>query len=509
VAFQKRNLDFATYREPSMSVAAAVERVPWTPKLIRVMAGLLLSLFVAALDTTVVGTALPTIARELGSFELYPWIIAGYLITATTTVPIWGRLADIRGRRVVLLVGVLIFVIASALCALSPSMGWLIAFRTLQGIGAGCIQPIVFTVVADIFPLPQRARLQGVFSSVWAIAAIAGPALGALFVSTIGWRWIFTINIPIGIIATGLIWGYVERRPELADRRIEIWSTALLTVGVVLLLIGLGTGSRSASPIWPLLPPAVAMLGAFAWLEWRAPSPTLPLRLLRNGVIGSAIVTSVLAGTVMFGVTTYIPLWVQSVQGGSAYQAGVAVGAMAVGWPIMSGVAGFIMVRVGYQRLVLAGGLALLAGTLLLAFGPVASNLSWTVASTLVMGAGIGTFTAPLLIVIQSSVGWAQRGALTAFYQFSRTIGGAVGVAVMGIVLQRYLSSAHAPFLARTELRAGLDAIFTILVAVSLAIVATAIGVVLGSRRSTIPATRTGRTDPSAITSRREPNTAN
>ncbi|HET9849128.1 MAG TPA: MDR family MFS transporter [Candidatus Dormibacteraeota bacterium] len=467
-----------------MSATAAIERVRWTPQLIRVMAGLLLSLFVAALDTTVVGTALPTISRELGSFELYPWIIAGYLITATTTVPIWGRLADIRGRRVVLLVGVLIFIIASALCAISPSMGWLIAFRTLQGIGAGCIQPIVFTVVADIFPLQQRARLQGVFSSVWAIAAVAGPALGALFVSTIGWRWIFTINIPIGIIATGLIWGYSERRAEVADRRIEVWTTGLLTVGVVLLLIGLGTGSRSASPIWPLLPAAAAMLGAFAWLEWRASSPTLPLRLLRNGVIGSAIVTSILAGTVMFGVTSYIPLWVQSVQGGSAYEGGVAVGAMAVGWPVMSGVAGFIMVRVGYQRLVLAGGLALVAGTVLLALAPVGSNVSWTVAATLVMGAGIGTFTAPLLIVMQSSVDWGQRGALTALYQFSRTIGGAVGVAIMGIILQRYLTNARSPLLARMELRAGLDAIFLLMVVTSLAVVATAIGVVLGSRPS-------------------------
>ena len=473
-------------------MTAAVDRVRWSPQLIRVMAGLLLSLFVAALDTTVVGTALPTISRELGSFELYPWIIAGYLITATTTVPIWGRLADVRGRRVVLLVGVLIFIIASALCALSPSMGWLIAFRTLQGIGAGCIQPIVFTVVADIFPLQQRARLQGVFSSVWAIAAIAGPALGALFVSTIGWRWIFTINIPIGIIATALIWGYAERRPQLADRRIEVWSTVLLTVGVVLLLIGLGTGSRSASPIWPLLPPAVAMLSVFGWLEWRASSPTLPLRLLRNSVIGSAIVTSILTGTVMFGVTTYIPLWVQSVQGGSAYQAGVAVGAMAVGWPVMSAVAGFIMVRVGYQRLVLAGGVALLAGTLLLAFGPVASSVLWTVAATLVMGAGIGTFTAPLLIVMQSSVDWASRGALTAFYQFSRTIGGAVGIAIMGIVLQRSLTSAASPLLARAELQAGLGAIFIILVAIALAVVATAIGVVLGARGSTTTGARAG-----------------
>jgi EmrB/QacA subfamily drug resistance transporter len=489
-----------------MSATAAVERVPWTPQLIRVMAGLLLSLFVAALDTTVVGTALPTISRELGSFELYPWIIAGYLITATTTVPIWGRLADIRGRRIVLLVGVLIFIIASALCALSPSMAWLIAFRTLQGIGAGCIQPIVFTLVADIFPLQQRARLQGFFSSVWAIAALAGPALGAVFVTTIGWRWIFTINIPLGIIATGLIWAYRERRPEVRGQGIDVASAVLLTVGVVVLLVGLGTGSRSATPIWPLLPPAVAMLGAVAWLEWRASNPTVPLRLLGNRVIGPAVITSILAGTVIFGVTSYIPLWVQSVQGGSAYEAGVAVGAMAVGWPIMSSVAGFVMIRVGYPRLVLAGALGLVAGTLMLALGPIGYGIPWTVAATLVAGAGIGTFTAPLLIVMQSTVDWSQRGVLTAFYQFSRTIGGAVGVAVMGIVLQRFISSAHTPFQARTELQRGLDTVFILMLAVAIAVLLTAIGVLLGSRRSTTPAS--GPRTVSAITRQGDPSTA-
>src|SRR6202162_6029109 len=164
-------------------MSVQLDRVRWTPQLYRDMAGLMVSLFVAAMDATVVGTALPTIARDLGSFQLYPWIVAGYLITATTTVPLWGRLADLHGRRRVLLVGIVMFVVASALCAASPSMVWLIAFRTLQGIGAGCIQPVVFTIVGDIFPLQQRARLQGLFSSMWGVAAIVGPILGALFVS--------------------------------------------------------------------------------------------------------------------------------------------------------------------------------------------------------------------------------------------------------------------------------------------------------------------------------------
>jgi EmrB/QacA subfamily drug resistance transporter len=461
-----------------------VERVAWTPQLVRVMAGLMLSLFVAAMDATVVGTALPTIARELGSFELYPWIVAGYLITATTTVPIWGRLADLRGRRPVLLAGILIFIVASALCAASPGMGWLIAFRTLQGIGAGCIQPIVFTVVGDIFPLRQRARLQGFFSSMWAIAAIVGPLLGALFVSTIGWRWIFTINIPIGLIAAAMIWGYNERRPEQATARtLDPRGAVLLTIGVTVLLIGFGTGSQSANPIWPLVALAIVLLVAFVRVEWRSANPTVPLDLLRHRVIGPAIAISALAGTLMFGVTAYVPLWVQAVQGGSAYEAGVAVGAMSIGWPVMSAISGFLMVRIGYQRLVLAGSLALLVGSLMLAFGPASLGPLWTGIATLIIGAGMGTFVAPLLIVIQSSVEWGRRGAATALNQFARTIGGAIGVSLMGVLLQRFVASARVPLQGREQLTQGLHWDFVVLVALAVLVLASALAVLLASRK--------------------------
>lgn len=463
-------------------VSATSDRVAWTPQLVRIMAGLMLSLFVSAMDSTVVGTALPTIARELGSFELYPWIVAGYLITATTTVPIWGRLADVRGRRVMLLAGLVTFILASALCAASPSMLWLIVFRTLQGIGAGCIQPLVFVVVADVFPLPQRARLQGFFSSMWAIAAIVGPALGALFVSTVGWRWIFTINVPIGLVAGALLWGYRERRPEPAgSRAIEVRGAALLTVGVTVLLIGLGTGNQSATPIWPAVAAAVILLGAFVAVEWRSPNPTVPLRLLQHRLIGPAILIATIAGTLMFGVTAYVPLWVQSVQGGSAYAAGVAVGAMSIGWPVASSVSGFLMVRFGYQRLVVAGALALLAGSAMLAFGPAPWGPVWTGTASLVVGVGMGAFASPLLIVVQSSVDWSRRGAATALNQLSRTIGGAIGVSLMGIVLERYVSAAHAPLQAREQLRAGLHTDFIALVALALAVLAAGVVVLVAS----------------------------
>jgi len=370
-------------------------------------------------------------------------------------------------------------------------MPWLIAFRTLQGVGAGCIQPVVFTTVGDIFPIAQRARLQGFFSSMWAIAAIVGPGLGALFVSTIGWRWIFTINIPIGIVAAALLWGYAERKDQRVKARLEIRGAVLLTVGITVLLVGLGTGSQTATPNWPVVGIALLLLGAFVALEWRSRNPTVPLHLLRHRIIGPAILIGLIAGTLMFGVTAYLPLWVQSVQGGSAYEAGVAVAAMSFGWPIASSVSGFAMVRIGYQRLVVIGALGLVAGSLMLAVGQPNSGLLWTGGASLIIGVGMGTFTAPLLIVIQSNVAWAQRGAATALNQFSRTIGGAIGVAVMGIVVQRYVGSAHAPLEARSELYRGLHSDFIGLVVLAAGVLVAGIAVLLASRqqRLGVPAT--------------------
>ncbi|TMG26091.1 MAG: MFS transporter [Chloroflexi bacterium] len=466
----------------------AITRLNWTGDLVRVMAGLMLSLFVAAMDSTVVGTALPTIARELGEFQLYPWVFSGYLITATTTVPIWGRLADRYGRRLVLLTGITIFVTASMLCAASPGMAALIVFRTLQGVGAGCIQPVVFTLVGDIFPLPQRARLQGFFSSMWAVAAVIGPAIGAVFVSTIGWRWIFLINLPIGLVAGTLIFSHRERRPEaVVDAGIDVRSAMLLTAGIGLLLWGLGTGSQTAAPVWWAIGAGTAMLAAFGLVEMRSRRPLLPLDLLRSPVIGPAVMVGAIAGTVMFGVTAYVPLYVQQVLGGSPYAAGVAVGAMSIGWPVTSTTAGFMLVRVGYQRLVLAGALALVAGSLMLALAPATLGAFWMTAGSLVIGCGMGLFTAPLLIVIQSSVAWNRRGAATALNQFSRTIGGAVGVSLMGVLLQLYLGSARDPLAAHAQLAAGLRADFIVITGLSACVLAVSLVILRTSRGARVP----------------------
>lgn len=456
--------------------------LPWTPQLVRVMAGLMLAIFVAAMDTTAVGTALPTIAHELGQFSLYPWIFTGYLLTSTTSVPLWGRLADRHGRRPVLLAGIALFVAASVLCGVSPGMGWLIVFRTLQGIGAGCLQPLVFTVIGDIFPLGQRARLQGLFSGMWATAAIVGPILGAVAVSTIGWRWIFDVNLPVGVVATILVWGYREHRPERRGARLDFSSAVLLTAGCALLLAGVGTGSASASPSWPLIAAGAAVLAAFGWVEAHTGTPTLPFDLLRDRVIGPAILVATLAGTLMFGALTYIPLYVQDGLGGTAYAAGAAAAPMSLGWPVASVIAGWTLVRVGYQRLLVIGSLALAAGAVMLLISTPALGSLWVSSSSAVIGFGLGLFTAPLLIVIQNRVSWDRRGAATALNQFSRTIGGAIGVSLMGVLLQSYVRAGGSSG-PRDRILAGIHADYAVLLGLAILVVIAGVGILVGARQ--------------------------
>lgn len=473
---------------PPPATAHTRESLPWTPQLVRVMAGLMLSLFVAAMDLNVVGTALPTIARELGGFSLYPWIVAGYLLTSTTTVPLWGRLADLRGRRRVVMAGIAVFVGSSVLCGLSPSMLGLVIFRTLQGIGAGCIQPVTLTIVGDIFPVAQRARLQAFFSGMWAVSAVVGPLIGAGFVSSpLGWRWIFGVNVPIGLVATWALFGYREQPGEPGAGGFDVAGAVGLTAGIAALLIGLGTGSANAQPMPLVLVLAAAILVATLAWEARLHNPTLPLDLITHPVIGPALLAALFAGTLMFGMTTYGPLYVQGALGGSAYAAGAAIAPMSVGWPIGSVLTGRLLLRVGYRPLIVAGGVFQVLGALLLAL--VARSPGGVIAASAVMGFGMGLLATPVLIVIQSTVPWARRGAATALNQLSRTIGGAVGVSLMGVVLQARVGAMGSSALrsgraaARASLAAGLETIFWLLVAVACATLVTTLGIMLAARR--------------------------
>jgi MFS family permease len=335
----------------------------------------------------------------------------------------------------VLFTGLAIFVGASALCGSAHSMLTLVLFRSLQGVGAGCLLPVTITVVGDMFPMAQRARLQGLFSGMWGVASIVGPLLGAALVSTIGWRWIFGVNLPIGLAAAVLLWSFRDR-VQGTRAKVDYPGALLLTAGVALLLFGFGTGGGGPQLNGPALGAAVVLLALFLLVEMRSQSPTIPLHFLANPVIGPAVLTAVIAGTLLFGLTSYIPFFVQAGLGGSAYQAGAALAPLTIGWPVASVISGRIMMRFGYQRLTLVGTVLMVAGTgLLLAPAPV-NPIVWVGLATLVIGLGMGTLNTPLLIMVQSVVEWGDRGAVTALNQFSRTIGGAIGVALMGTLLQ-------------------------------------------------------------------------
>ncbi|MHB8507350.1 MAG: MDR family MFS transporter [Candidatus Dormibacteria bacterium] len=427
--------------EVTVEANTTISHIPWTSQRIRWTAGLMLAMLVAAMDSTIVGTALPTIGAELGHFSLYSWVFSGYLLTATTTVPLWGRLADLYGRKLVLYAGLGIFVGASVLCGSAHSMLALVLFRALQGLGAGCLQPVTTTIVGDLFPLRQRARIQGLFGGMWALAAVSGPLLGALLVSTVGWRWIFIVNVPIGLAAATLLWSFSDRVK--GDRvSIDYLGALLLTAGVGFLLFGFGTGGAGSHVQLPLIALAAVVLAAFVVVERRAASPTVPLRFLTDSVIGPALLLSVLGGTLFFGLTSYVPLYVQAGLGGSPTSAGAALSPLTLGWPLAAVVSGRLLIRVGYQRLVLAGTLLILIGTGLLAAPPPIAPVVWVGISTMVIGTGLGTLLSPLLVVLQSMVGWGDRGSVTAMNQFSRTIGGAIGVALLGILLASRISGA-------------------------------------------------------------------
>ncbi len=410
-----------------------------------VTAGVMAGIAVAALDSTVVGTAMPTIIGQLGGIEQYGWVFAAYLLTATTTVPVFSTLADVRGRKPIFMGGLVLFVGGSALCGLSQSMLMLIIFRAIQGLGAGALQPIAFTIVGDIFPPRQRARMQGVFSSVWGVAAIAGPALGGLITGTVGWRWVFYINVPVGLVAGVLIGAFLHEQIEHRQHRLDIAGAVSLTFGVALLLLAASEGSTLGwlSPI--ILGSAVGgvlLLAVFVRAERAATEPLISVDLLRRPIVAAGLAIGTLAGVVMFGLTAYVPPLVQGVMGGSPLAAGLAVGAMSIGWPIGSVVSGRAILRWGVRPIVLIGTALLVAGTGLLTQAGTVQSLLYTAVATAVTGLGMGFTTTPLLVAIQGAVSWQQRGQATGLVQFSRTIGGAAGTGLLGALLAASVGSA-------------------------------------------------------------------
>src|SRR5262249_44734040 len=411
-------------------------------RVILVTAGIMLSLLMASMEATVVATAMPTIVSHLGGLAIYSWVFSAFMLASTTTMPIFGKLSDLYGRRPVYTAAMALFLVGSFLCGKAQSMPQLIAFRVVQGLGAGGLVPLAFILIGDMFTLEQRAKMQGLFSGVWGVSAIVGPLLGGFLVDQISWRWVFYINVVPGLIAAGVIWFGLEDRDResyVTAPQIDYAGAGLLMVGVVTLLMGLfelGTASG-----WALLALAAVLLTGLVWVERRASDPILPLPLFRDVIFATACSQGVLAGWAMFGSVSFVPLFVQVVLGTSATAAGVTLAPMTLGWTFASIIGSRLLLRLSYRTLALIGmGLLTLGAVLMSQIDVNARQVSLMVYLAL-MGVGMGSSIPAFLIAVQSTVRPRDMGVATSAIQFSRNIGGALGVSVMGVALSLRLAA--------------------------------------------------------------------
>ncbi|HET9531769.1 MAG TPA: MDR family MFS transporter [Blastocatellia bacterium] len=410
-----------------------------------VTGGIMLGMFLAALEATVVGTAMPTVIASLGGLDRYSWVFSAYLLTATVTVPVWGRLSDLYGRRPLYLAGVAFFLLGSALSGASQTITQLIVFRAIQGLGAGGLIPLSMTINGDIYTVSERARMQGLFSGVWGIASILGPLAGGFITDQLSWRWVFYINIPFGLAAAAVV-GIALIEPRNTEHPVIDYAGALwLTLSITLLLVALvesGDPSAWTSPL--MIVPVVGFVvfsALFIWVERRATEPIVPLALFRNRVVSVGSITSFLVGAAMFGAISFIPLFVQGTLGGTATDAGKVLTPFLLGWVLLAIVGGRLMLKVGYRPTVLAGLAILTVSFVILSLFDQATPRWMLLADVGLMGAGMGLVMLALLITMQNSVRRNQLGIATSLNQFARSIGQTVGVAVMGAVMTISISS--------------------------------------------------------------------
>lgn len=417
---------------------------------ILVTIGIMLSLFMGSMESTVVATAMPTIATQLGGLHLYSWVFSAYLLASTTTVPIYGKLSDVYGRRPVYAVAMALFLFGSILCGLARTMPQLIAFRAVQGLGAGGLMPLAFIMIGDMFSFEQRARMQGLFSGVWGVSSIIGPLLGGFLVDSVSWQWVFYVNILPGLGAFALVWlAWRDRRREgNADAaRVDYAGAALLSAGVVALLLGLFELGTPMS--WGLLALAALFLAGLFWVEQRAVNPLLPLPLFRNRLFAVACAHGVLAGAAVFGSASFVPLFMQGVLQTTATAAGAALAPQLIGWVVASIIGSRLLLRVGYRTIALIGMVTLTVGSLLMTRIGVDANRLQLMVNLALMGIGMGLSIPAFLIAVQSAVRRDALGTATSTVQFCRSMGGALGVSIMGLLLSTRLRSGM--------LAAGLD----------------------------------------------------
>lgn len=398
-------------------------------------------IFMTGMEGTVVATAMPTIISQLGGFDLFSWVFSGYFLAQGVTIPIYGRLADLYGRKRVLFFGLIVFVIGTTACGFAPNMLVLVIFRIVQGIGAGAVQPINQTLIGDLYPPAQRAKMAGFFSGIWGIAAIVGPVLGAFVIAETAWNWVFWITVPIAIVGFALLAFALHERIEHRRHRIDYLGSILMASGIGLFLYALIQAHHlSLSSFLLLVILSFAILAALIVHERRVAEPILPLTVWRNRVILSGVVGCFGVGCVVMASTTFLPAYIQGIMGRSPIVAGYALAISSVTWIAGSYAGGKIMLRSSYRAATMVGSIFLVAGvSMLIALDPARGPL-WAATGTGLVGIGMGLNQNTYTVAAQSVVDWSQRGTATAIISLMRMLGQTVGTAIYGAVVNLTLS---------------------------------------------------------------------
>lgn len=410
-----------------------------------VLAAVMLAMFMSAVEATIVSTAMPSIVSELGGFTLYSWVFSSYLLMQVATILIYGKISDLFGRKPIFIIGVSIFLIGSVLCGLAKTLEMLIIFRFIQGFGAGAVMPIATTIVGDIYTKEERAAVQGYLSSVWGISAVLGPVLGGLFVNYVSWVYVFWMNVPLGLLAILGVALFLKEDVEKKKHAIDYTGSILLVVAIsALMLVLVEGGVRWAWSSWQVMSLMLLFLiGSILFIlqERRAAEPMMPLHIWKYKAISVSNLASLTTGMIIMGVSSFLPAFVQGVMEMSPMVAGFTLTTMSIGWPIASTLAGKMVINIGYRKITITGGIALIIGSFIfLTLSPEKGPI-WAALGSFFIGFGMGLTTTSFIVSIQSTVGWNIRGIATASNMFMRTLGSAIGAALLGGILNSGLQS--------------------------------------------------------------------
>jgi MFS family permease len=405
-----------------------------------VLLALSLVTVLASFEATVVSTAMPTIIGELEGLPLYSWVFAVYLLTTTISMPLYGRLADLHGRRLILLVAIVIFLSGACACAFAQSMPELILARGLQGLGAGGLLPTSLTVIADLYGIRERARVQGLFSTLWGAASLLGPLLGAAMTLSFGWRSIFSINLPLGILAFVLVAANLRESRAARSDPFDLPGAVCLGLGVTCLLFsvlhGTGAAALGVATRLVLLGTGALALTGFARLQSSRAHPLVPLSLFARAETAAPYFCGVLLGTTIFGVDTFVPLFVQGARGGTAAAAGAVVTPTMLFWAVSSSIAARLIVPLGFRTTARAGAMFIITGFVsLLACALLDAPVPWISGACAVIGCGLGFMGLTQVLAIQHTTAESIRGVATSLVPFFRAVGGSLGVGALGALL--------------------------------------------------------------------------